>query len=92
MVIGSSSGSSVGARLACDPAPPWDRSEPANWPVSVTALAESTRPISIDPESPMKSLAGLKLCGRKPTHAPARATASSAAVVAREVLLRLVSW
>ncbi|CFR92116.1 Uncharacterised protein [Mycobacterium tuberculosis] len=36
--------------------------------------AASIRPISIDPESPMKILARWKLCGRKPRQAPARTT------------------
>ena len=40
-------------------------------PVAVTAAAESIRPTSIEPESPMKIRAGLKLCGRKPRQAPA---------------------
>ncbi len=35
------------------------------------------RPISIEPESPMKMRAGEKLCGRNPTHAPASTADSS---------------
>ena len=38
----------------------------------------SIRPIIIDPESPMKILAGWKLYGRKPRHAPASVAAISA--------------
>ena len=34
--------------------------------------------MSMEPESPMKIRAGLKLCGRNPRHAPASTTASSA--------------
>ena len=89
---GSSSGSSVGSRLAREPSAPWLRSGPENWPVSVSALAESTRPISIEPLSPMNSRAGWKLCGRKPAHAPASEALSSAPVVASETPLRLASW
>ena len=38
-------------------------------PAAVDAAA-SIRPISIEPESPMKIRARWKLCGRKPRHAP----------------------
>ena len=44
---------------------------------AVTADAASSSPISIEPESPMKIRAGLKLCGRKPRHAPASTAVSS---------------
>jgi hypothetical protein len=50
-------------------------------PVAVTAAAASMRPTSIDPESPMKMRAGLKLCGRKPRHAPARTAVIRAGAV-----------
>ena len=53
--------------------------------VAVIAAAESTSPTSIEPESPMKIRAGAKLCGRKPTHAPARAADSSAGAAATSV-------
>ena len=43
-------------------------------PAAVVDAAASISPISIDPESPMKILAGWKLCGRKPRHAPASTT------------------
>jgi hypothetical protein len=43
-------------------------------PAAVVAAAASIRPISIDPESPMKIRAGWKLCGRNPRQAPARTT------------------
>ena len=36
--------------------------------------AAESNPMSIDPESPMNNRAGLKLCGRKPRHAPASTT------------------
>ena len=58
----------------------------------VIALAESTSPISIEPLSPMKSRAGLKLWGRNPTQAPPSIALRSAPVEASEALLRLVSW
>ena len=70
---GSSTGSRVGSRLACEPPAPWVISLPENCPDSVTALAESTSPISIEPLSPMNSRAGWKLCGRNPAQAPAKA-------------------
>ena len=47
-------------------------------PDAVVVAAASISPMSIEPESPMKIRAGLKLCGRKPRHAPASTTASSA--------------
>jgi len=46
-----------------------------NCPTRLVTEATSIRPMSIDPESPMKTRAGLKLCGRKPRQAPARTTA-----------------
>lgn len=88
---GSSNGSSVGSRLALDPEPPALIWSGPNWPVSVTALADSTRPISIDPWSPMNSRAWWKLCGGA-GQAPAQATLSSAPVVASETRLMLASW
>ena len=60
--------------------------------VTVIAVAERTRPSSIEPLSPMKTRAGWKLCARKPTHAPARAAESKAPVVARVTSLSTVSW
>ena len=51
-------------------------------PVAVTAPAASMRPTSIDPESPMKMRAGLKLCGRKPRQAPARTAVISVGALA----------
>ena len=39
-------------------------------PVTLIAAPAITRPISIDPASPMKMCAGWKLCGRKPMHTP----------------------
>jgi hypothetical protein len=44
---------------------------------AVTADAARVRPISIEPESPMKIRAGEKLCGRKPRQAPASTAVSS---------------
>ena len=41
---------------------------------AVVEAAASISPMSIDPESPMKILAGWKLCGRKPRQTPARTT------------------
>ena len=49
---------------------------------AVTAAAESMSPTSIEPESPMKIRAGLKLCGRKPRHAPASTAVISAGALA----------
>ena len=46
--------------------------------LAVGAAAASIRPISIDPESPMKMRALWKLCGRKPRHAPASTTEMTA--------------
>ena len=46
-------------------------------------VVASSSPMSIDPESPMKTRAGLKLCGRKPTQMPISAAATTPAVVAR---------
>jgi hypothetical protein len=50
-------------------------------PVAVTAAAASMRPTSMEPESPMKMRAGLKLCGRKPRQDPARTAVTSAGAV-----------
>ncbi len=50
--------------------------------VAVVAAADSMRPTSIDPESPMKIRAGEKLCGRKPMHVPARAAVSNVGTAA----------
>ena len=47
-------------------------------PDALVVAAASISPMSIEPESPMKIRAGLKLCGRNPRHAPASTTASSA--------------
>ena len=46
-------------------------------------MPDSIRPMSIEPASPMKIRAGLKLCGRKPRHAPASTTAMSVGAVMR---------
>ena len=54
-------------------------------PAAVVDAAASMRPISIEPESPMKMRAGWKLWGRKPAHAPAR-TAAISALIRRRVL------
>ena len=89
MKIGSRIGSSVGSRLEAADGP-WRPG--GNCPDRVTTLAENTRPISIDPLSPMNSRAGWKLWTRKPTQAPASAALSSAAVVARGRSLIRVSW
>jgi hypothetical protein len=51
-------------------------------PVALTAAADSMSPTSMDPESPMKIRAGLKLCGRKPRHAPASTAVTSAGALA----------
>ena len=79
-------------KLAWVPIAPWLMSSGWNWPVRVIALAESTSPISIDPLSPMKRRAGLKLWGRKPTQAPASIALSSAPVVATDWSLKRDSW
>ena len=47
-------------------------------PDALVVAAASISPMSIEPESPMKMRAGLKLCGRKPRQAPASTTASRA--------------
>src|SRR6266540_859591 len=62
----------------------------ANWsaacgwvvrPIPVMVAPDSSVPSSIDPESPMKIRAGLKLCGRNPAQAPTtRALMSGAGV------------
>jgi hypothetical protein len=64
--IGTSSGRVSGSRVAAE-----SKVCGSIWPVAVTAAADSMSPTSIEPESPMKMRAGLKLCGRKPRHAPA---------------------
>ena len=45
--------------------------------VNETVDAASSRPMSIEPESPMKTRAGWKLCGKKPRHMPATMIAIS---------------
>ena len=47
-------------------------------PDALVVAAASSNPMSIEPESPMKIRAGLKLCGRKPRQAPASTAAMSA--------------
>ncbi|SKY07593.1 Uncharacterised protein [Mycobacteroides abscessus subsp. abscessus] len=47
-------------------------------PDALVDAAASIKPMSIAPESPMKILAGEKLCGRNPRQAPASATEISA--------------
>ena len=54
--------------------------------VTFTIDAASTSPSSIAPVSPMKILAGWKLCGRNPAHMP-----MSSAVITAVLLIR-VSW
>ena len=39
-------------------------------PEAETQPAANSRPMSMEPESPMKIRAGAKLCGRKPAHTP----------------------
>ena len=56
-------------------------------PDALVVAAASINPISIEPESPMKIRAGLKLCGRKPRQAPA----STAAMQRRRVGRRVVA-
>ena len=93
--MSNETGRSSGSRTAHPgllPSAPKEISEPSNCPVRVRALADITSPISIDPESPMKSLAGWKLWGRNPAQAPARAALSRAPVVARVTPLRSESW
>lgn len=51
----------------------------STWPVMEMALAASTRPMSIEPESPMKIRAGCMLWGRNPRHIPMRMAANSVA-------------
>ena len=48
-------------------------------PVTMMVEAAETSPSCIAPESPMKMVAGLKLCGRKPTHTPMSAATMVAA-------------
>ncbi len=47
-------------------------------PDELVVAAASSSPMSIEPESPMKIRAGLKLCGRKPRQAPASTAAMRA--------------
>ena len=68
---GSSSGSSAGNVVDGGSA------SKSNCPVRLVTDAASMRPMSIDPLSPMKMRAGLKLWGRKPRHAPASTAAIS---------------
>ena len=75
--IGTSSGRASGSRLAAE-----SKDCGSTPPVAVTAAAESIRPTSIEPESPMKMRAGLKLCGRKPRQAPASTAVISAGALA----------
>ena len=49
-------------------------------PTMETVAAASNRPSSSAPASPMKSRAGLKLCGRKPRHTPRVAAVMNVAV------------
>ena len=77
IAIGTSSGSASGSRVAAE-----SNVCGSAWPVAETAAAESIRPTSMEPESPMKIRAGLKLCGRKPRHAPASTTVISAGALA----------
>ena len=51
----------------------------STWPVTAMVPAASSSPSSIEPESPMKILALVRLCGRKPTQAPIITAVSSAA-------------
>ena len=83
----SSSGTKTTAASTTTGANRASRSVPAPEPVSpsmkirpdsLVVAAASISPISIEPESPMKIRAGLKLCGRKPRQAPASTAASSA--------------
>ena len=55
-------------------------------PVKVIVVDASSRPRSIDPESPMKTRAGLKLCGKKPRQIPISEAATMPDVVARSRL------
>jgi hypothetical protein len=75
--IGTSSGRASGSRVAAE-----SNVCGSACPVAETAAAESIRPTSIEPESPMKMRAGLKLCGRKPRHAPARTAVISVGALA----------
>ena len=72
--IGSSSGRKTGKLAEDGMLPCW---------VRLITDAASIRPMSIEPESPMKMRAGLKLCGRKPRHAPASTTAINVGAVIR---------
>ena len=49
-------------------------------PVIEMVAADSSRPSSSAPESPMNSRAGLKLCGRKPRQQPRVAAMTKVAV------------
>ena len=48
--------------------------------------------MSIEPLSPMKSRAGLKLCGRKPRHAPASTAAMRVGELIRSSATPAVTW
>ena len=74
---GTSSGSASGSRLAAE-----SKDCGSTPPVAVTAAAESSSPSSIEPESPMKMRAGLKLCGRKPRQEPTSTAVMSAGALA----------
>ena len=58
------------------------RADESIWPVSEIVLQASSRPSSIEPESPMNMRARWKLCGRKPAQMPAIVALTSEAVVA----------
>ena len=77
IAIGTSSGRASGSRVAAE-----SNDCGSTPPVAVTAAAASMRPTSIDPESPMKIRAGLKLCGRNPRQAPARTAVISGGALA----------
>ena len=61
---GSASGRSVGPNFSAEIA------LGSICPVNVIAEAASNNPRNIEPESPIKILAGWALCGRKPIHTP----------------------
>src|SRR4051794_5691092 len=77
IATGISSGSNAGRKSAALTALGSTR------PVRLTVAAASINPSSIDPESPMKTRAGLKLCGKKPMQAPVKAAVSSVGAAAR---------
>ena len=55
--------------------------------MSEIVAAASSSPTSIEPESPMKIRAGLKLCGRKPTQAPTSTAVISVGASATSVVV-----